>query len=154
MFYTLPEYEFTPGGVDFSELGAEPGTKVWRAVRLTIPKFWFVVEFQGGERDSLTQTVLCAETEAVLDLVGEDWIERQHVTLCVPAALSPSGALSMAGLKEVWRGTYRTSLFKPPKPAFVFVTDDDRRYVEIAGLNESDIRDVERVYFRDEEVPA
>jgi hypothetical protein len=148
MFYTLPGYEVSPPGETFESFGAEPGTQVWRAVRLSMPKFWFLVEFHGGDRASLTQTVMCSEIEPVLSLVGESWVSDHAVSLCVPSSASASGTggPALVGLREVLEGSYRPGLFKAAQPAYIFVANDGRRFVEIAGLDEATIKNPRSVY--------
>lgn len=146
MFFTLPGYEVSPPGETFESFGAEPGTQVWRAVRLSMPKFWFLIEFHGGDRASLTQTVMCSEIEPVLSLVGESWISDHAVSLCVPSSVSGVGRPALVGLREVLEGSYRPGLFKAAQPAYIFVTDDGRRFVEVAGLDEASIANPKSVY--------
>ncbi len=146
MFYTLPDYEFAPAEVNFEEMGAETGTRVWRAVRLSVPKFWFVVEFHGGEHDSLPQTVMCAEVEATLTLLREPWIKEARAYLVSPGWANADGHLAMQPLKEVLEGAYRPGLLKGLKPAYVFVTEGGSRHVEIADLDESQIKNLRSVW--------
>jgi len=148
MFYTLPEYEFAPGVVDFEAMGGEAGTRVWRAVRLSVPKFWFLVEYHGAERQSLPQTVFCAEVEAVLGLLSEPWITLAKAYVVCPGWATTNGHIEMRPLVEILEGTYRPGLLKPLRPAYVFVTEDGQRYVEIAELEERDIKNARPVWAR------
>lgn len=149
MFYTLPAYEFAPEGADFSAMGAEPGTQVWRAVRLTIPKFFMVVEFKAGERKAFLQTVLCSEVDPVMELVAE--ADEHTLYLWVPAAASSGGRMELLPLVGIERGAYSRGMFRRSGVAHVFHVQGGGRFVDIYGLEESKINDKSFIYGGEQE---
>jgi hypothetical protein len=145
MFYTTPNFALSPG-TDFAEMGADPGTQVWRAVKLTIPKFILIVEYKGGERSQLVQTVLCSDVQPVIALLTDEGIKEARPYLWIPAAASAKGTIEVVPLGSILRGNYKPGLFKAQQEAHVFVTTCGQRFVDVFGLKETDIRDTLPLY--------
>ena len=146
MFYTLPSYEFAPEGVSFEAMGAEPGTRVWRAMRLSVPKFIFVIEYTLSGQTGVIQTAFCSEVPPVLTFLAIKELESAKVYLWVPSTISTNGLMNLLPLKCILRGKYKPGFFKAAKEAFVYQVADGAKYVDQPGVPDSEVREQEIVY--------
>ncbi|MDR7269868.1 hypothetical protein J2X20_002526 [Pelomonas saccharophila] len=105
MFLSLPQYEFPmPEGL------AEPGSKHWRAMEMTLHVPWFLLTLEHVDlegRDLATNYTLCIAWETdladVIKTIGASHV--RGLVAMMPAWASPTGQWSSRQITEVWLRT-------------------------------------------------
>lgn len=146
MFYTIPQYAIS-ADVNFEEMGALPGTQVWRAVRLSAPKLWFFVQFESADSPGITETILCVEVPPVVDLVQNELTRSARIYACIPENARPDGkaAFSLVQRIEVGEFTDHRSA-TAPSVAYVIEAEDEWLYVDPPIISEKVLRNKKTVF--------
>lgn len=121
MFVSLSDFEFPiPAGL------AEPGSRYWRAVELSLNAPWFVATLcSSDEEQGFRKTILVAwDTDLVQILENMIGGYLENLLFMVPPWQSTDGRWRPNQIKEIWRA-YDVNCDN--QPALIFKTSDGRQ---------------------------